>query len=553
MGRAWFTDYPDSNIEFDDLTIFSPKITNAYFAKKVVTAGVNGAQPTVAFEQISEGILGRDVYVIVETEDFYDEDQPMVSTERESIIINLKSGDTNLQVQNYLEQDGANGITVAVGDLTALNDNEGNCPYSNTAEFMDKAILKVAIRPGTRAEFDNWAQDVNNEDEVYLTINVKPEDEEIIFTYGFSFTQNSGSYPDGYDFTENTYTLENKNVYEIYNQDNAYNFNDNFNDYGNTSRRKPISKIENESTNDVVYFYKDLNDNEHEVCNREIFETIEKDAHTIPANYNLAQTAFEDILLSLNPHPTIQNANIPIFRKDYTQTNDALVQNNLTVNPTDLFLMLTDYRNLINTGTTDAQILSSLATQPQNIQTLVNNSNAIQRQHILLIENVVDQTSYALEGVDARMTCEYPLGVITSGDTKPSNNFKRYYRNMNINTPIKLIDVQIEPLVTLANQNADQLALNYTNGNLSIRFSYRASRRRYANPDLFAGFIGALAQLNYAHTNADVISTGFSFEDASCYPSSTHVNGANHDDHLHSYRFNRYNNQNNRNFIKPIL
>lgn len=592
MGKVWFDEFAGISLNFAALNIISPRIINANFAQKHVTAGTGttpATDPTVGLRAITEGIIGRKVFIAVETENMQGDD----------ITIELVRHDdgTNdvLSVTNGTADVAS--FTATVGDTTALEDINGNNPYGNPGDFEDMAIFKVDFRPNSRADFDTWAQQINTATAPEIKVRVKPADSGAFVKYNSTGNDTSHTHPDGFIFGQ--YDIENKSVYEIYHVDNTFNFNPNFNDYGNAQRRRPISKLVNDFTNAVGYIYIDLDDNEHEVCESEIFDAVEKDRDQIPANYNQAQTAFEDILLRLNPNPNNPATNIQIFTNDAQQVNDALVQNSLTETPANLFQMLVDYRNLLNGGLTDAQIVTNLNAQAQNVQAFMNNSTAAQRASMLIIDNVLDQTSYALEGVDARFTCEYALGVVTSGDTSQTLR-RRYYRNMNITTPIKLIDAQFEALINLPSKTANQPALNYNSGSLTIAFNYRASRRRYANPDVFAGFIGALAQLNYVHSAAEVISSGFSFQDGSCYPSSTHVNGvacdtmyfnqvgqlelyqqpfidalwdygiydhlmgdnttlfptvynharrlARHNDHLHSYRFNH----NNRNFVHAL-
>ncbi len=637
MGRAWFTEYEHISTDFENLTIVCPKITCASFVEKVVTAGtpaqaaVAATDPTIAFNEITEGIFGRKVYIIVDTEDMQGDD----------VTIELVRHDDGTNAVKSVTNGTADvaSFTATVGDTTPLEDINGNNPYGNLTDFEDKAIFKIDIRPHARADFDTWAQEINTATSPSLKVRVKPDDAQLIVEYNDTGVDNSHTHPDGFIFGQ--YEVENKNVYEIYHKDNVFNNNPNFNDYGNTQRRRPISKLTNNSTNTLGYIYKDLNDNEHEVCESEIFEVSEKFTNTgstpltTPNSYIQAQQAFEDVLTDLNPHPnppaSNPNRKIPIFTDDFQQVNDALVQNRLTETPDDLFQMLTDYRNIINGGVTDAQIDAQITAQiaaqnlqapnqnipqapqnpiniPQTVETLFNHSNDVQRQNMIIIQGVIDQTIYALEGVDARFTCQYPRGIFTSGDTG-GNYTRKYYENTNVTTPvnIKLINALFETEITPTSKFHVQHALNYTSGNLSISFYYNASRRRYVNPDLFAGFIGALAQLNYAHSTAHVVSTGFSFPDASCYPSVSHINGkacdtlyfnqlqninpnlpnnqmgtyqqpfinalyeygfnthlsafnfthitpnASHDDHLHSYRFNRYVNQNNRNFIENLL
>jgi len=53
-------------------------------------------------------------------------------------------------------------------------------------------------------------------------------------------------------------------------------------------------------------------------------------------------------------------------------------------------------------------------------------------------------------------------------------------------------------------------------------FKFHKTLRVYANPNLFAGFIGALAECSFD----EIKCTGSTYEDSSCYPSVSHVNGA---------------------------
>jgi hypothetical protein len=64
-------------------------------------------------------------------------------------------------------------------------------------------------------------------------------------------------------------------------------------------------------------------------------------------------------------------------------------------------------------------------------------------------------------------------------------------------------------------------SLSYKNGETTIFYSFHNSKRRYCNPDAYAGFIGTLAKLG----REDVLCTGMCFADATSYPSVTHPNG----------------------------
>ena len=60
---------------------------------------------------------------------------------------------------------------------------------------------------------------------------------------------------------------------------------------------------------------------------------------------------------------------------------------------------------------------------------------------------------------------------------------------------------------------------------MTIAFGYKNTRRRSMNPDLFAGFIGAIAQFYESNSHNYISGEGFAYEDGSCYPSVSHVNG----------------------------
>lgn len=62
--------------------------------------------------------------------------------------------------------------------------------------------------------------------------------------------------------------------------------------------------------------------------------------------------------------------------------------------------------------------------------------------------------------------------------------------------------------------------LTYTKDDLSIRYKFSSTKRRYTGANCLAGFIGALADCKI-----EITTTGSCFSEASCFPSSEHVNG----------------------------
>ncbi|MDO6676596.1 hypothetical protein Q4517_13690 [Tenacibaculum sp. 1_MG-2023] len=117
-------------------------------------------------------------------------------------------------------------------------------------------------------------------------------------------------------------------------------------------------------------------------------------------------------------------------------------------------------------------------------------------------QTAVKTITYDKEGVDAEETRIYSDGdIITKG------SFRIKYRIYEKGTgKVKLVKMK---------------EVNYSKGNTKIKFTFHETLRVYSNPELFAGFLGALAKCGFN----DVKSTGSSYEDSSCYPSTTHVNG----------------------------
>lgn len=64
--------------------------------------------------------------------------------------------------------------------------------------------------------------------------------------------------------------------------------------------------------------------------------------------------------------------------------------------------------------------------------------------------------------------------------------------------------------------------LNYVKDGVVIKYSFSQTKRRYTGPNVFAGFIGALAECSYSE---GIITTGSCFKEGSCFPSAEHVNG----------------------------
>ncbi|MWN91128.1 hypothetical protein GQ597_10480, partial [Gilliamella sp. Pra-s65] len=62
--------------------------------------------------------------------------------------------------------------------------------------------------------------------------------------------------------------------------------------------------------------------------------------------------------------------------------------------------------------------------------------------------------------------------------------------------------------------------IQYVNDKVVVRYIFSNTKRRYTEPSVLAGFIGALAE-----TGLQLTTTGSCFAEASCFPSAEHVNG----------------------------
>lgn len=133
----------------------------------------------------------------------------------------------------------------------------------------------------------------------------------------------------------------------------------------------------------------------------------------------------------------------------------------------------------------------------------------------------------ALEQIDAIDMYFYENGTKVEGrsDSYTNQNANKFnwYRNTSPDFTERLAhaDILEDPYM---GPNATP-ALHYHRWNLRLRFDFDNTRRRYARPDLFAGFLGALARTYERNSGLILICQGFAYQDGSCFPSSEHVDG----------------------------
>lgn len=119
------------------------------------------------------------------------------------------------------------------------------------------------------------------------------------------------------------------------------------------------------------------------------------------------------------------------------------------------------------------------------------------------------------ENIDAHQLLVYSKGTLGDGATD------KWYANQQGN--VDLVDMDILANAGVGPQIFE--AFNYNRDGVIIRYGFQHTRRRSIQPDLFAGFLGSLAQFRQEGHTHYIVSQGFSYADASCYPSAEHVNG----------------------------
>ncbi|WP_299248197.1 hypothetical protein [uncultured Aquimarina sp.] len=283
MGRVWFNDFDHISTDFEDLTILYPNVTNAYFAKKVVNRssvpsadGVSSEeQLSVTLEEVDSLVLGREVYIVLEIEDYYL--SAGVNFNLSVITIDENLTGTADEALDLLQSGTERSVfTSQIGNTDALNPLEGDNPYGNLQDYDNCLIFKVSIRPESRDTFDTWAENISNATNApSLKLQLQSEDES-------TFMMKEGDYgtintvlqfPSITPPLEETglAIIENKLVYEIYHPDNVFNALDgNYSitrgDDTTENIDKRIGRIENDSSEEAIYFYHDQDDNEYEIC-----------------------------------------------------------------------------------------------------------------------------------------------------------------------------------------------------------------------------------------------------------------------------------------------
>ncbi|UKB82359.1 hypothetical protein LF887_15245 [Chryseobacterium sp. MEBOG06] len=415
-------DTPDDSLQ---------RISDVYFAKKVTAD--NGTR--VSFTKIDsahiqrdhdnieipyDSILGKTVYLIIETSNM--QTLSIDAVIRPSANTMTENTDT-LQLMRFVSPNRyeAQGLlTVQVGNFDALNNRDGShAHYTNLqADHINKAIIKLQLRPDARAAFDDWTRRLGDRT-INLEVAVERTDNQpCAYGNGQQEVNGAGTF---LDTDAGRFRVVNRNIYTIHHGSNTYNTLAVIST--NPERRRRIQKVRNTHSTEVIFFYYDQNDNEHRICARTKESVTRK--------------------RRVNAIPPLAQRGTLLDTIDFTANRAAGEQ------------------------------------------------------------------------IDAHQLLVYSNGTLGDGATD------KWYTNLT--ESVDLVNMDIIANTGVGPQIFE--AFNYNQNGVVIRYGFQHTRRRSIQPDLFAGFLGSLAQFRQEGHNHYIVSQGFSYSDASCYPSAEHVNG----------------------------
>ncbi len=265
-------DKPDDSLQ---------RISSVYFAKKLVTQ--NGAN--LAFTKIDsthaqtdatasallyDAVLGQTVYLVIETSNMAELEIDVVFKPANTTL----TGDTNSLGLMRFDPAGTAGnefvrttlFTTKVGNFDALNNRDGShANYTNlAADHVNKAFIKLQLRPSTAALFNTWAANLGT-GTANIEVVVQRHDKQPCAYGPTSTVEVNGAETFLNSATLGRFRVVNRNFFVIYHASNTYNI------YRmNGTARKRLGKVDNDSSTQTTYFYLDRYDNELNIvtCNK---------------------------------------------------------------------------------------------------------------------------------------------------------------------------------------------------------------------------------------------------------------------------------------------
>ncbi len=264
-------DQPDDSLQ---------RISSVYFAKKLVTQ--NGAN--LAFTKIDsahtqtdgttavlpyDAVLGQTIYLVIETSNMAEMEIDVIFKPSNTTL----TGNTNsLSLMRFdpaaaagSEFVGTTLFTTKVGNFDALNNrNNSHAHYTNlTANHVNKAFVKLQLRPSTAALFNTWAANLGT-GTANIEVVVQRHDKQPCAYGPTSTVEVNGAETFLNSAALGRFRIVNRNFFVAYHANNAYNI------YAmNGAARKRLGKLDNASSTQTTYFYVDRYDNELNVatCN----------------------------------------------------------------------------------------------------------------------------------------------------------------------------------------------------------------------------------------------------------------------------------------------
>lgn len=281
-----------------------PRIVKAYFARKVVTQTPAGDH-VFSFERLDSSMtyydadgnelipsnfdvqLGRQVYLVVET----------LQSRGKELIVNIKptnavlTGNTN-NLEVLRDVNFVTDLNVFVGKFDDLKNNDNVLGPGQTEKWFpidnaDRAIIKLSIRPATRAQFNVWTANLAT-NVATLELKVRRTDNTpAYFGNNITGTLTEGEFLNANDryYTFERFRVINQIVYETYavgnrnkqRKNNSANFVDRIgrieNDYVNNIGDGDV----NANFRKVSFYYHDEVDNLYFITECPLFKPRRRD------------------------------------------------------------------------------------------------------------------------------------------------------------------------------------------------------------------------------------------------------------------------------------
>lgn len=289
----------------------TPRFVKAYFAKKIVKQ-IDGHY-VFDFEKIDDkairvdangirlpnqptfdSLLGKEVYIVVET--LYARNQEL--TLNVQPINNVLTGNTNdLELRVGTGNNYETDLLKIVGNYDHLRNNV-NADFTDPEkelfkiDHIDKAIIKVRLKPSVAATFESWTNNLQTNATNLRIVARLSSNANIFFGSDVSTPRLEDEFLSANDkYLVALFRIENRIVYEIFHGTNLWNFQSMM---GALPRR--VGRIDNLfieqiadaspiiASRKVIFYYRDQLDNEHLVTECRLFKPRRRNNGVVLSN-----------------------------------------------------------------------------------------------------------------------------------------------------------------------------------------------------------------------------------------------------------------------------